>query len=108
MPPDLSNEILRALTRQQEDAIVTYINHAHPGLKSDIQHLTTFLLHVVEEQHPPNMRLKLELLSENDMMSQKRVSRAMQDLFDYSDEVDYTSFLTDEALSSGPPHLFAY
>ena len=56
------------------------------------------------------MRLKLELLSENDIMSHKRVSRAMQDLFDYSDEVDYTSFLTDEALSSSatePLHLFA-
>ena len=80
-------------------------------MKSDIQHLTSFLLHVVEEQRPPNMRLKLELLSEDDMMSYKRVSRPMQDLFDYSDEVDYTSFLTDEALSSSatePPHLFAY
>jgi predicted solute-binding protein len=55
------------------------------------------------------MKLKLELLSENDMMSHKRVSPSMQDLFDYSDEVDYTLFLTDEALSSSatePPHLF--
>lgn len=55
------------------------------------------------------MKLKLELLSENDMMSYKWVSQAIKDLFDYSDEVDYTSFLTDEALSSSAtesPHLF--
>ena len=67
-------------------------------MKSDIQHLTAFLLHVIKEQRPPNMKLKLELLSEDDIMSHKRASRPMQDLFDYSDEVDYTSFLTDEAL----------
>jgi len=45
------------------------------------------------------MRLKLELLSENDILSHKHESRAIQDLFDYSDEVDYTLFLSDEALS---------
>lgn len=47
----------------------------------------------------PSKKLKIETLSEQDMESRERAGGSLKDLFEFSDEVDYTSFLTDEALS---------
>jgi hypothetical protein len=68
-------------------------------LKSDIQNLTTLLLQVVKYQRLPDKKLKLEMWSEYEIGS--HASSSLDELFEYSDEVDYRSFLTDEALS--PP-----
>ena len=56
-------------------------------------------MRVVEDQRVPSKKLKLETLSEQDMKSRERAGGSLKDLFEFSDEVDYTSFLTDEALS---------
>jgi len=47
----------------------------------------------------PSKKLKLETLSEHDMESRERPGGSLKDLFEFSDEINYTSFLTDEALS---------
>jgi hypothetical protein len=62
-----------------------------------------FLSQVVEEQRPPSIKLKLEELSENEIASGQRMTRSLKELFEYSDKVDYTSFLTEEALSQHSP-----
>ncbi|PVH68831.1 hypothetical protein DL98DRAFT_542100 [Cadophora sp. DSE1049] len=82
LPPDLSNESLRTLTVRQEDAIITYLRQLKPGLKSDIQNLTTFLLQVVEARRPPIIKLKLELLSENEIGSGGHARRPLKELFE--------------------------
>lgn len=67
-----------------------------------------FLSQVVEEQRPPSMRLKLKVLSKNEIGSGEHVRRSLKELFEYSDEVDYTSFLTEETLSQlSPPSTAA-
>ncbi|CZR50576.1 uncharacterized protein PAC_00450 [Phialocephala subalpina] len=99
LPPDLSNETLRALTVRQEDALIAYLYQLKPSLKSDIQNLTTLLSQVVKYQRLPDKKLKLEMWSEDEIGS--HASGSLNELFEYSDEVDYRSFLTDEALS--PP-----
>jgi hypothetical protein len=70
-------------------------------LKSDIQNLTTFLSQVVEDQRLLSNKLKLEMWSENEIGS--HASMSLKESFEYSDEVDYPSFLTDEALSPPSP-----
>ena len=62
-----------------------------------------FLSQVVEEQRPPIMKLKLEVLSEDEIGSDEHARRSLKELFEYSDEVDYTLFLTEEALSQHSP-----
>ncbi|KAH8663692.1 hypothetical protein BGZ60DRAFT_73790 [Tricladium varicosporioides] len=104
-PPDLWNETLRALTIRQEDALITYLHQFSPGLASDIQNLTTFLLQVVEEQRPPIMKMTLEGLSEHEIGSGEHARRSLKELFEYSDEVDYTLFLTEGTHS--PPSTAA-
>lgn len=47
----------------------------------------------------PRKKLKLEMLSEHGIESRERAGGSLKDLFEFSDEIDYTSFLTDEALS---------
>lgn len=49
------------------------------------------------------MKLKLEELSENKITSGQCMTRSLKELFEYSDKVDYTSFLTEEALSQHSP-----
>jgi hypothetical protein len=60
-----------------------------------------FLSKIIKDQCLPSKKLKLETWSENDIAS--NVSRSLKELFEYSDEIDYPSFLTDEALSAFPP-----
>ncbi|XMA19902.1 hypothetical protein WAI453_012693 [Rhynchosporium graminicola] len=100
LPQDIANESLRDFSRLQEDALIAHLNQTQPTLKSDIENLTAFLVQVVEDQRVPSKRLKLEMLSEHDMESRGggKVGRC-KICFEFSDEIDYTSFLTDEALS---------
>lgn len=68
-------------------------------MKSDIENLTAFLVRVVEVQRVPSKKLKLKMLSKHNMESRERTGGSLQDLFEFSDEIDYMSFFTDEALS---------
>ncbi|KAG4414645.1 hypothetical protein IFR04_012216 [Cadophora malorum] len=99
LPRDITNETLRDLSVPQEDALIAHLNQTQPTLKSDIKNLTAFLVQVVEHQRVPGKKLKLETLSEQDMESRERAGGSLKDLFEFSDEINYTYFLTDEALS---------
>ncbi|KAL2063215.1 hypothetical protein VTL71DRAFT_5019 [Oculimacula yallundae] len=99
LPRDIPNETLRDFSVMQEDALIAHLNQTQPNLKSDIKNLTAFLVQVVEDQGVPSNKLKLETLSEHDMESRERAGGSLKDLFEFSDEINYTSFLADEALS---------
>ncbi|KAG9241125.1 hypothetical protein BJ878DRAFT_558874 [Calycina marina] len=45
-------------------------------------------------------KLTLEVLSEHDMESRAQAGGSLQDLYEFSDKINYTSFLTDDALST--------
>jgi len=88
----------RKLTLPQIDALVEYLDSSRPSLKSDIQNLTSLLPALIEDRCLPSQRLKLEILSESQITSGEHASRSLRELLEYADD-DYTSFLTEEALS---------
>lgn len=56
-------------------------------------------LGLIEDQSLPKRTLVLETLSEGQIRSGELAIRSLKELLEYSDEVNYASYLTDEALS---------
>jgi hypothetical protein len=87
---------------------VEYLRHRYLSLKADIENLTSFLAQLIEDQCLPNRKLKLEMWSESEMGSGPHTSMSLGELFEYSSEGDYMSFLTDWGLSElSPPSTAA-
>jgi hypothetical protein len=95
---------LRELTAPQEDALITYLDVSRPSLKTDVKNLSSLLSGLIEDQFLPSRTLMLEVLSESQIRSGELAVKSLKELLEYSDDVNYTSYLTDEALSklSGP------
>ncbi|CZR66024.1 uncharacterized protein PAC_15924 [Phialocephala subalpina] len=99
LPQDLWDENLRELTAPQEDALIAHLDSSRPCLKTDIENLSSFLSALIEGQCLPKRTLTLEMLTEAQIRSGELEIRPLRELLEYSDDVNYASYLTDEALS---------
>jgi hypothetical protein len=97
------NHSLRALTGDEEDTLVDCLHRSKPSLKANIENLSTLLLQLIEQQYLPDRKLMLKKWSESEIRSGEHASRSLKDLFEYSDEKDYTSFLTSQATPGFSP-----
>jgi hypothetical protein len=85
---------LRELTASQEDALIAYLDSSKPCLKTDIKNLSSFLSALIDGQSLPKRTLMLEVLTKAQIRSGELEIRPLRELLEYSDDVNYASYLT--------------
>jgi hypothetical protein len=80
------------------DALMERLDSYRPSLKADIQNLTSLLLPLIEDRCLPEQRLRLEILTESQIISGEHATRSLKELFEHSD--DCSAFLIEAAYSN--------
>ena len=71
------------------DALVENLDSYRPSLESDIQNLTYLLSFMIEDQCLPDEKLRLEMLTDEQIASGELATNSLEELLKVTDEASY-------------------